>query len=915
MNMQGPEVEGKDFFTKQTYIEAISEAHEVSPEEEISLMREALEEKGTLLSLSKEIVKIRAKKDLNKLIKETFSKLFYFYHCTIAIVNEDKKTFRAFLLDPDSRIKIHEKYQHLITQPIVLHNGFDDRVLNSDVPLIIDFDALGETDKIPWHVRIMRESGIMEVVGAALSMDQERFASIWFYSDRKNNFTQRDLWLIAGIATLISPAIANIIAGEQVEKKIREADALLFISDAIASVNNRNDLLDVFNKSLKKLFYFTHSMILTLSEDGQQLSPLILDPDSISRHDPDYQHIASGWLAVNDEFLDRILSSKDPFIFDVLAEAGKEGSPDCLQLNLRTGVKQIMCVTLRRSDQQPLGILALYNDTINGFSENYRALIKGISYHLSTAISKILYLEDISRRDEENRILLEISNELVAVKEKNDILKIISVSLKKYFNYTDSHIVIYNTSARTYKTYIFHARDQVLESQEFQAMIRTEIPENEEIIDYSHQPIIVNVDDLVDSEFQWGQQIHQMGISEYIRVKLTDGDQIIGLFMLLSEQKNAFAQSKSLLQKISFQFSKAIANLIANEKIASQLEQINRYKQQLEEEKLYLQQEVSAGLTYDDIVGFGTEMQKVFGLLSQVSFANSTVLILGETGTGKELVARALHNSSSRKNKLMVKVNCAALPANLIESELFGHEKGSFTGATERRIGKFELANHGTLFLDEIGEMPLDLQVKLLRAIQEKEIERVGGTAVIKTDVRIIAATNRNLQQEVEAGWFRRDLYYRINVFPITLPPLRDRKDDIPALAAHFIKKYARNTGKKITSISAGAMQQLMAYNWPGNVRELEHLIERSVLMNSNGILRQMHLPDIASQQKDYSASLHIKTYQENERDYIIDILNRCDGRIYGRGGAAELLDLNISTLNSKIKKLGIRKGKTRYKK
>ncbi|WP_285544507.1 sigma-54-dependent Fis family transcriptional regulator [Dyadobacter frigoris] len=896
--MQGPEVEGKEAFLEDIY-----------------LMRQALEEQTILLSLSKEISKIRAKKDLNKLIKETFSKLFYFYHCTIAIVNEDKKTFRAFLLDPDSKIKIHEKYQYMITQPIILHNGFDDRVLNSDVPVIIDFDSLDQTDTIPWHVKIMHESGIMEVVGAPLSIDQDRFASIWFYSDRKNNFTQRDLILIAGIATLISPAIANIIAGEQVEKKIREVEALLYISDAIASVNNRNDLLEIFNKSLKELFYFSHSMILKLSEDGQHLFPLILDPDSISKFDPYYQRIISDLLPVSDGLLDRVLANRDPIIFDVAAEADKDGSPQYLQLHLRTGVQQIMCVALRRSDQQPLGTLALYNDKNKGFSENESMLIKGISYHLSTAISKILYLEDINRREEENRILLEISNEFVAVKEKNDLLKIISVSLKKYFNYTVSHIVIYNTSAKAYQTYLYHARNQVLESTNFQMIISEEIAKNGQIADFSHQPIIVDVDDLAGLGNEFGRQIHRMRIREYIWVKLTDGDKIIGLFMLLSEQKNGFSQSKSLLQKISFQLSKAIANLIANEKIAAQLEEINLYKQQLEEEKLYLQQEVSAGLTYDDIVGFGTEMQKVFGLLSQVSFANSTVLILGETGTGKELVARALHNSSSRKNKLMVKVNCAALPANLIESELFGHEKGSFTGATERRIGKFELANHGTLFLDEIGELPLDLQVKLLRAIQEKEIERVGGRTVIKTDVRIIAATNRNLQQEVEAGRFRTDLFYRINVFPITLPPLRDRKDDIPALAAHFMKKYARSTGKKITSISAGAMQQLMAYNWPGNVRELEHLIERSVLMNSNGVLRQMHLPDVASQKKDSSASLHIKTHEQNEKDYIIEILNKCDGRIYGRGGAAEILDLNISTLNSKIKKLGIRKGKTHYKK
>ena len=225
---------------------------------------------------------------------------------------------------------------------------------------------------------------------------------------------------------------------------------------------------------------------------------------------------------------------------------------------------------------------------------------------------------------------------------------------------------------------------------------------------------------------------------------------------------------------------------------------------------------------YRDLIGAGLEMQHVFYMLSQVSITQSTVLILGETGTGKELIARAIHNASPRRNKLMVKVNCATLPPNLIESELFGHERGSFTGAVERRIGKFELANHGTLFLDEIGELPPGLQVKLLRAIQEKEIERIGGKHTIKTDVRIIAATNRNLQKEVAEGRFRSDLFYRLNVFPIVLPPLRERKEDIPLLAAHFIDRFARTAGKKNVRLSSTAMKQLDAYNWPGNVRELD---------------------------------------------------------------------------------------------
>jgi transcriptional regulator with GAF, ATPase, and Fis domain len=303
-------------------------------------------------------------------------------------------------------------------------------------------------------------------------------------------------------------------------------------------------------------------------------------------------------------------------------------------------------------------------------------------------------------------------------------------------------------------------------------------------------------------------------------------------------------------------------------------------------------------------------MKKVFRLVSKVAPSNSTVLLTGETGTGKELIARAIHNSSPRKNKLMIKVNCAALPVNLIESELFGHERGSFTGATERRIGKFELANHSTLFLDEIGEMPLELQVKLLRALQEKEIERVGGKTTIKVDTRIIAATNRNLENLMEEGRFRTDLFFRLNIFPISLPPLKNRKEDIPSLASHFIHRISKKAGKNILSFSNKALQELINYDWPGNIRELEHLIERSVLLTTGDTIKEIYLP---SKNKKLSVvpeaqELTIRTIDENEREYILKILKHVDGRISGMGGAAELLGVPPSTLNSKIKKLGIRK-------
>ena len=312
---------------------------------------------------------------------------------------------------------------------------------------------------------------------------------------------------------------------------------------------------------------------------------------------------------------------------------------------------------------------------------------------------------------------------------------------------------------------------------------------------------------------------------------------------------------------------------------------------------------------FEGIVGKSHLLLNVFDHISQVALSDTSVLILGESGTGKEKMANCIHNLSSRKEKPFIKLNCAALPATLIESELFGHEKGAFTGANDKRIGKFERADRGTIFLDEVGEMPVELQVKLLRVLQEKEIERIGGRDTIKIDVRIIAATNKNLEKEVAEGRFRLDLYYRLNVFPITLPALRDRKEDIPALAYHFMNHYNYKAGKKISGISENVLRKMMAYNWPGNIRELEHLIERSVLLAKGSVIEDMLLPTV--EKKDgisVAEETAMKTIAENERDYIISVLRKCNGRIWGPGAAAEILNINPSTLKSKMKKLGIRK-------
>jgi PAS domain S-box-containing protein len=343
----------------------------------------------------------------------------------------------------------------------------------------------------------------------------------------------------------------------------------------------------------------------------------------------------------------------------------------------------------------------------------------------------------------------------------------------------------------------------------------------------------------------------------------------------------------------------------AEEALRKAHEEVSKLKNQLQAENIYLQEEIKLSHNVDEIVGRSNAIKYVLFKVEQVGHTDTTVIILGETGTGKELVARAIHNQSLRKDRPLVKVNCAALTASLIESELFGHEKGAFTGASARKIGRFELANGATIFLDEIGELPLELQAKLLRVVQEGEFERLGSSRTIKVDVRIIAATNRNMKLEVEKGTFREDLWYRLNVFPITVPPLRQRKEDIPPMVEHFVGSLSKKLGKTITSISSATVQKLLDYSWPGNVRELANVIERAVV-NAQGPV--LHISDQFEQSRAEELSSSTKSLEEMEKEYITRILDQTAWRIEGQSGAARILGLNPSTLRTRMVKLGIQK-------
>ncbi|MCN3037298.1 formate hydrogenlyase transcriptional activator FlhA [Escherichia coli] len=421
----------------------------------------------------------------------------------------------------------------------------------------------------------------------------------------------------------------------------------------------------------------------------------------------------------------------------------------------------------------------------------------------------------------------------------------------------------------------------------------------------SKEMLLINLherDDLAPYERMlfntWGNQIQTLCL-----LPLMSGDTMLGVLKLAQCEEKVFTTTNlSLLRQIAERVAIAVDNALA-------YQEIHRLKERLVDENLALTEQLNnVDSEFGEIIGRSEAMYSVLKQVEMVAQSDSTVLILGETGTGKELIARAIHNLSGRNNRRMVKMNCAAMPAGLLESDLFGHERGAFTGASAQRIGRFELADKSSLFLDEVGDMPLELQPKLLRVLQEQEFERLGSNKIIQTDVRLIAATNRDLKKMVADREFRSDLYYRLNVFPIHLPPLRERPEDIPLLAKAFTFKIARRLGRNIDSIPAETLRILSNMEWPGNVRELENVIERAVLLTRGNVL-QLSLPDIALPEPETPPAATVVA-QEGEDEYqlIVRVLKETNGVVAGPKGAAQRLGLKRTTLLSRMKRLGIDK-------
>jgi PAS domain S-box-containing protein len=420
----------------------------------------------------------------------------------------------------------------------------------------------------------------------------------------------------------------------------------------------------------------------------------------------------------------------------------------------------------------------------------------------------------------------------------------------------------------------------------------------------TRRPVILNRIDRWPFALESMHHLTRQGLQSGIWVPLIHRERTLGSMMVASRRESAFSQHDvEMLGQIAGQVSMAVNNALA-------FKQIAELRDRLAYEKQYLEEEINVEHRFEDIVGESTGLRNVLRQIETVAPTDATVLIQGETGTGKELLARAIHRLSPRNERTFIKLNCAAIPAGLLESELFGHEKGAFTGAIARKMGRLELAHEGTLFLDEVGELPLDLQPKLLRALQEREFERLGGTRPIPVNVRLIAATNRDLGKMVAEKQFRNDLFYRLKVFPVIAPPLHERAADIPILVRHFVSRHARRMGKTIETIPPEAMAALVAWKWPGNIRELENFLERAVIL-SRGPVLYVPLAELEAQKEEEEdkGEAANPTLEAAERDHILRALREAKGIIGGPGGAAGRLGLKRTTLNSKIKKLGIERG------
>jgi len=674
--------------------------------------------------------------------------------------------------------------------------------------------------------------------------------------------------------------------------------ALLEVAEAISQHRDLGELFHELAERLHRVVDFDY-LNLILHDPARNVMRLhILESEMPrkTRLGTEFQvgQTPSGW----------VWETQQTFVLDDLEKETPFAAR--LQTLRENGVKSLCSLPLTTA-QRRLGVMSFGRGTTHEHSETEVAFLQQVARQVAVAVDNVLnfesaqaYQRQLARERDRLRVLLEVNNAVVSKLALHDLLNATSASLRRVIHHEYTSLAIFDP-ARS------QMRMMALDFPQGKGLIHEEmlVPLDGSITGKAfrtRQPLVLDRAAMEEFDSPTSRLMRDEGVRSIICMPLITHDRVLGTISLASLRDGAFQQGDvDLLVQVAGQVAIAVENALA-------FQEIGELKNKLAQEKLYLEDEIRSEMNFDEIVGEGASLRAVLKQVETVAPTDSTVLITGETGTGKELIARAIHNLSPRRERTFVKVNCAAIPTGLLESELFGHERGAFTGAIAQRIGRFELAHGGTIFLDEIGDIPLELQPKLLRVLQEQEFERLGSTQTIRVDVRLVAATNRDLSEMVAARTFRSDLYYRLRVFPLLMPPLRERQQDIPALVRYFVEKHSRRMNRQVETIPAETLDLLVRYSWPGNIRELENLIERAVIVSPGPVLR-VPLAELKPPSETGADSL---TLRAAEREHILKALEATNWVLAGPRGAAERLGMKRTTLQSRMRKLGVFKGQRR---
>ena len=717
-------------------------------------------------------------------------------------------------------------------------------------------------------------------------------------STQEEMFTEEHLELFNQVAGQIAIAVQNTLNFERATRERQRAQMLLKINNATTSNLDLHELIRAASACLHEYFHHDFAGIALFDDETERLMVHSLDLSQ-----PSDFLLEGAFYPMEGTLNGLAFTSRQPVVRNRI-DPSETSWPLARQFFEEKGL-QSACFIPMISRGGVVGVLNLGSRIEDAFSEEKVELLIHVAGQLAIAMQNSLNFDRAKKAKERTQILLEANNAVATSLNLRNLLSTTSECLRKSFNHDLAGLALYDESR---KQLIVHAMDRNNKNPYTMEGIALANEGSPMALAFtSGQPVLRGHIDLNEFPAAEMREGYQFGWRSFCNVPLITHDRSLGVLGLVSFREDAFSSTDAdLLQSIAGQVALAVENTL-------QFREIESLKNKIASEKLYLEEEIKTQYNFAEIIGESSPLKEVLRQVETVAPTDSTVLLIGETGTGKELIARAIHNLSSRGERTLVKLNCAAIPTGLLESELFGHEKGAFTGAIAQRVGRFELAHKGTLLLDEIGEIPLELQPKLLRVLQEHEFERLGSSRTVKTDARLIAATNCDLAQMVDEKKFRSDLFYRLNVFPIMIPPLRERSGDIPLLVGYFAQKHAARMNKRIQTIPAKTMHALCSYRWPGNVRELENFIERSVILSHGSDLQsplsELQISEEIQAEGDHAPSSkpQLTTMDEMERAYIEEVLRHTSGSIGGKDGAAEILGMPASTLRGRMKKLGIR--------